>query len=104
MGCPSWPCWLWSTTTGFRRQEGGAADLTCRGPEHPIDTQLQDQAEDVLDGVVGGVGAADAGRGAQHPVEQAQIQDQGEHAAGGPGCRRGMPQLALLAIKILKPP
>ena len=38
---------------------------------------------------------------AQHPIE-AQQQDQGEDGLDGPGGWRGMPQLDLLAIKILK--
>ena len=52
--------------------------------QDPILAQLQLQGEEVLDGPDGGAADDDAGRGDQHPVEQAQTQEQGEHAADGP--------------------
>ena len=48
VGSPSWTCRLSSTSMRFRRQDGGAAGLTCRGPQHPIDTQLQEQGEEAV--------------------------------------------------------
>ena len=73
--------------------------IAFRDWSHPILAQLQLQGEEVLDGPDGGAADDDAGRGDQHPVEQAQIHEQGEHAADGLGGWRGMHLLALLAVE-----